>query len=299
MKNWTPSSPGGVTWSRRGILSAAACGLGVVGLAGRAPGGTGTASGLLGHTVLGSGPEPVVVLHEWLGDHTNFDPMLPSLDDRRATWVFADLRGYGLSRHRTGAYTVTEAAGDVLALMDALGYRRFHIIGHSMSAMIAQRLAVDARDRVKSLVAIAPVPASGFPTDDAGRQRLTAIIDDDDAAKAAITARTGQRYGDGWLRYKLGLARGAASREAMLGYLRMFTGTDFSAETVGLPTPVLAVVGANDIALYREASVRDRFGRAYPNFSLTVCQDAGHYPMLETPVLLAATISAFVVTHGG
>jgi pimeloyl-ACP methyl ester carboxylesterase len=59
--------------------------------------------------------------------------------------------------------TLDEACQDILALADALEAPRFHLIGHSMSALIAQRIAWLASDRVRSLVAITPVFAAGFP----------------------------------------------------------------------------------------------------------------------------------------
>ncbi|HEY0837568.1 MAG TPA: alpha/beta hydrolase [Azospirillum sp.] len=252
---------------------------------------------VLGYAVQGGGAEPVIVLHEWLGDAANWDLMRPYLDGARFTWVFADLRGYGRSKGMAGVHTVREAAGDVLALADALGFGRFQLVGHSMSGMIGQRLALDARDRVKGLVAVCPVPASGCPADAAAKARMAAVLDDDEVLREAIRLRTGHRYTAGWVEFKLGIARRAATRAAQLGCLDMFTGTDFAAEAAGLDTPILALLGAHDLPLYREPSVRERFGALYPNLDIAVCQEAGHYPMLECPPLTAALIERFVGAH--
>jgi len=283
--------------SRRSLLvSAAAAGL--VACA-TANGDTGKSAegGLLGHLRRGTGPEPVVVLHEWLGDHANYEPVLPYLSESDFSYVFADLRGYGLSKGMAGAYSVAEAAADVTRLMDSLGHRRFHVVGHSMSGMIAQYLATTVGERVKSVVAISPVPPTGFKTDEAGLKRLLAVIDDDDAARAAIEARTGKRYSRAWLDRKLAIARRSATREAMVGYLAMFTGTDFSAQAKGIATPISAIVGEHDIPLYREESIRKLLGSLYPNFDIAVDHEAGHYSMLETPVLLAALVEKALRGH--
>ena len=148
---------------------------------------------LLGHTLLGSGSSLVVVMHEWLGDCSNYDTLKPYLDTTVHRFCFADLRGYGRSMAQAGTHTLDEACQDILALADALEAPRFHLIGHSMSALIAQRIAWLASDRVRSLVAITPVFAAGFPADDATRAQLRAVATDDDAARAAIAARTGHR----------------------------------------------------------------------------------------------------------
>jgi hypothetical protein len=91
------------------------------------------------YTLIGSGPEHVLVLHDWNGDHSNYDPILPYLDGATFTYAFADLRGYGKSKQLTGVYTVGEISNDCLRLADALrwgvSYRR-----QPMTGMAVQRL---------------------------------------------------------------------------------------------------------------------------------------------------------------
>lgn len=246
------------------------------------------------YRVIGNGSQGVLVMHEWLGDHNNWEPLWPYLNTEQYSFIFVDLRGYGWSKAVQGVYSANEAAGDAAQVMERLGFRRYHVVGHSMSGMVAQRLAVNYPERVKSLVAISPVPASGFKTDDAGMQGLRAVINDDEALKRAIAARGGSRYGDTWINFKLKLARNAMTKEAMAGYLQMFTQTDFAQEARGLKTPVLAITGKYDLPFYQEDSVRKNFAPLYPNFTLKVCQESGHYSMLEAPVFLASSIEAFI-----
>lgn len=281
--------------TRRGLLQAALA----VGLASCASGPDGKdksevpAAGdqaLLGHVRLGTGPEPVIVLHEWMGDHTNYDLLLPFLPMDSHSWIFADLRGYGLSKGMTGAYSLEEAVGDALRLMDHYGYRRFHVVGHSMSGMISQYLAKKGEGRVKSVVAISPVPASGFRANAEVLAKLKAIIDDDEAAKAAILARGGTRYGRGWIERKLAMTRKATTKPAMLGYLGMFTQSDVADQVKGLTVPLTAVCGEYDLPLYRPDSIKSLLGPLFPNLEVAVSHEAGHYAMLETPPLLAGYI---------
>jgi pimeloyl-ACP methyl ester carboxylesterase len=249
---------------------------------------------LLGYHKLGNGKRTVLVLHEWLGDHSNYFPIMPYLDLNRFTYIFADLRGYGLSKFMKGRFSAAEAAADAIRLMNLLGIENFDVIGHSMSGLIGQRILLDAQGRIGCLIAITPVPASGFPLASGEKQKLVAVIGDDNAAKTMIASRTSGRYGEAWLNRKLAMVRRAALPEAMRGYLEMFTQTDFATQAAGVRTPVSAIVGAHDIPFYQEASVRRGFERLYPNFTLLVSQEAGHYPMLETPVLLASQIEEFL-----
>lgn len=249
-----------------------------------------TDRGLLGHTRHGNGGEPVVVLHEWMGDHTNFDLLLPFLPEDSNIWLFADLRGYGLSKSMSGAYSLQEATDDVFRLMDSYGYKRFHVVGHSMSGMISQYIAKIGGERIKSVVLISPVPASGFRANEKTMKTLMAVIDDDGAARDAILARGGTRYGRGWLDCKLMMTRRASNRDAMIGYLKMFTGTDVADQVRGTPTPISVVCGEHDIPLYREESLRKLLEPLFPNITLAVSREAGHYSMLETPPLLAGYI---------
>src|SRR5206468_1506795 len=106
----------------------------------------------LGFVVLGSGPRRVLVLHDWLGDRRNWDPLLPYLDLERFTYAFLDLRGYGGSRHVPGDFTCREAATDALALARHLGWERFSAVGHSMTGLVVQQLAVLAKASVERLV---------------------------------------------------------------------------------------------------------------------------------------------------
>ena len=252
----------------------------------------------LGYCRVGSGPIVCVVLHEWLGDHVNWEPTLPYFDLARHTLVFMDLRGYGWSRGLSGSYTMEEASADVLRTADRLGISRFHLIGHSMSGLIAQKIALAAASRIQTVTLFSPVPPTGFHADDAAMKALNAVIDDNEAAARAINARTSNRYGAGWMQRKLKIARDAATIEAMRGYLKMFTTQAITDDTHGLTAPIHVVNGAQDIPFYRGDASHNAFAAAYPAATFEMIDDAGHYSMLETPVRVASIIEKRVAAAG-
>jgi pimeloyl-ACP methyl ester carboxylesterase len=67
-----------------------------------------------------------------------------------------DHRGLGRSDKPDIHYTTRLFAKDCAGLMDALGIKRAHIMGHSMGARVAQWLALDCPEKVRSLVLSGP-----------------------------------------------------------------------------------------------------------------------------------------------
>ncbi len=245
---------------------------------------------ILGHVRVGHGAEPVFIIHEWMGDHHNFDLMHQFLlTGDKYSWFFADLRGYGLSKEIKGAYTLEEAANDVIALVNHYHHEQFHIIGHSMSGMIAQYITLKAGARVKSTTLISPVPPSGYPAPQGSvaYNNLLSIVSNDTALRNAIISRGGALNGEGWIERKMLMTRRACTRAAMIGYLNMFTSENFADQVRGITTPVSVVCGAYDLALYQSASLTELLTPLYPNLNITVDHQAGHYSMLETPPFLS------------
>lgn len=57
--------------------------------------------------------------------------------------------------HPTAAnYTVADQATDAVAVMDAIGWDTCHVLGQSMGGMIAQQLAIDVPQRLRSMTSL-------------------------------------------------------------------------------------------------------------------------------------------------
>jgi pimeloyl-ACP methyl ester carboxylesterase len=245
---------------------------------------------------IGAGPHPVIALHGWFGSGAAWAPLWPHLDGASFQYVFPDYRGYGERAGEAGEHTIAEAAADVVALADELGFERFSVVGHSMGGSVMQRVLADAPGRVRCLVGISPVPASGVPFDDDGWALFSGAAGEPGNRRAIIDFTTGNRLSGVWLDAMVEHSVRHSDREAFGNYLTAWARTDFHAEVAGNDVPVKVVVGEHDPAL-GEATMRATFAEHYPNLEIEVLANAGHYAMDETPVALATSIEAFLRVH--
>jgi pimeloyl-ACP methyl ester carboxylesterase/uncharacterized RmlC-like cupin family protein len=112
----------------------------------------------------GSGPV-VVLLHGYAETSDSWAPLAAELV-KRYTVVVPDLRGIGRSSHPAGGYDKKTQAGDVRAIVTALGFDRAAVVSHDIGIMVAYAYAALYPDKVEKLVVMdAPIPGIA-PWDD-------------------------------------------------------------------------------------------------------------------------------------
>src|SRR5579859_3202677 len=250
---------------------------------------------MLGYGTRGQGPQRVVVLNDWLCDTSTWDGARQYLDETRCTWAFADLRGYGKSRGQRGSFTVEEISGDVVELAAALGWRRFAIVGHSMSTLAAAHLAQHHAMLIARVVLIAPPPPRGFGYDDSTMDAVRALaLDEDEQRLRGLRRMLGDRLSDGWIRYKAERWRATSDVQAVAEYVALFGRRGLPDPERRIEAPVLAIAGEEDAPPMRSAALQPLLAPLCKSLTLTPFADSGHYPMQEMPPRLAATVERFV-----
>jgi 3-oxoadipate enol-lactonase len=252
---------------------------------------------VLGHELLGSGPTRVLIMNDWLCDTSTWDGARPFLDLARFSYAFADLRGYGRSRGHAGAFDIHEAAADALTLADALGWPRFALVGHSMSALVALHVAQRHPERIERAVLLTPPPPRGFGADEAVVAASQSLALADDATRLTVfEQRFGTRLSPAWTSYKASRWRSSADPAAAAGYVALFARDGLPDPSAKVTAPVLAITGEQDAPPMRREAVLRELEPICTELVVTPLADSGHYPMQEMPPLTVALVERFLQT---
>ncbi|GIH14351.1 alpha/beta fold hydrolase [Rugosimonospora africana] len=111
----------------------------------------------------GGAGQVAVLLHGFPEDRHSWDGVVPALAAAGYRVLAPDQRGYspGARPAARSAYTLPRLAEDVLALADAAGAERFHLVGHDWGAGLAWYVAATHPDRLISLTSLSvPHPAA-------------------------------------------------------------------------------------------------------------------------------------------
>ncbi|MCE0539383.1 alpha/beta fold hydrolase [Kineosporia rhizophila] len=113
-----------------------------------------------------SGPDngtPVILLHGFPQTSTCWLKLEPLLHSAGMRTIAPDQRGYspGAQPDSRRRYAMGELMDDVLALMDAVGHKTAHVVGHDWGGAVAWALAGRHADRFRSVTVLStPHPAA-------------------------------------------------------------------------------------------------------------------------------------------
>jgi 3-oxoadipate enol-lactonase len=225
--------------------------------------------------------------------------LVPALAERYRV-LRIDNRGAGLTGDVPGPYTVATMAADCLAVLDAAGVDKAHVVGISMGGLMTQELAVTAPERVRSICLMASHPGIAHAAIDpdtlklvtAGRTQMTP----QEAAEASIPfnyapSTPRERIEEDWsVRFPL-----ACSME---GYTAQVTGTlpwTRWDDLPGITVPTLVLHGELDrLCLPANA---DMLAERIPGAELVMVPDANHVLTTDQPEQVAKIMLDWLDRH--
>jgi pimeloyl-ACP methyl ester carboxylesterase len=273
------------------------------------------ANGATFHVARTGTGKPLLLLHGWPEFWLTWEPVMTRLAGRH-TLIAPDLRGFGDSDKPPGPYGPDQHAADMLALMDALGVRRFGVAGHDVGGAAMQPLARTAPERLAGLFFFdfvypgigarmgAPdrlnhiwyqsfhqmemAPALVGATRESCRTYIGHFLKDWSHRKNAFDDVL-EAFTDNFLKQG-NLAGGFAHyRAAHAGRVRMMQGEAPKLPPIEVPT---CVRWAEHDPLFPYAWT-DRMGETFSKLDLAMFAGVGHFPHREDPDRAASEIGAF------
>ncbi|MBB2899299.1 sigma-B regulation protein RsbQ [Kineococcus radiotolerans] len=259
--------------------------------------------------VLGHPQGPVLLLLHGFGtDQSSWNRVLPALTLHHRV-VLLDQAGAGgfdaTAYDRTRYSTLDGYAADLVEVCEELDLHDVTLVGHSVSAMIAARVALAAPDRIRQVVMLVPSarytddPTSdydgGFSTED-----IDELLDTLDSNYLSWTATVAPMVMGNPSRPELGEELTASFRQlhpdAARDFARATFRTDSRALLAEVSTPVL-VLQSRDDALAPDTAVRDVVA-CLPHATLVSLDASGHCPHLSHPDATAAAVLAHLAPPG-
>jgi len=256
---------------------------------------------------------PVIFVHEYAGDYRTWEMQMRYFS-RAHRCVTYSQRGYPPSDVPTdGAkYSQDIARDDVLALMDALGIEKAHVVGHSMGAYTALHVGINAPARCISVVAAGC--GWGSTPDAKKREEMKALAAEtgkmfaEEGIKAAAAKyadapmRQAQKNKDprGYAEFARMLADHSAEGHAQTMFnlqLKRPTLWEMEAALKKFSVPLLIMVGDEDEPCI-DGSVFLK--RTAPTAGLLVIPRSGHNVPTEEPAMFnAALADLFAAAEAG
>lgn len=231
----------------------------------------------------------VVLVHGFTGSKEDFTDISVLLAQKGHRVLTFDNRGQHESGHtrRSDGYSMHSLGRDVIELVNALGFRKPHLMGHSFGGLISQQAAVLAPNLFCSLTLFCSGPGGkpswfDFP-------QFAGLTNENKSEKwesnSSIEDQSNPKYS---LRKKRWLASDAVSTLEYREHLRNFVSLVNEIKEQAIPAHV--VFGENDDVwpLDEQREMARQLGA-----DLSVLSGCGHCPNEENPTLTADTLSQF------
>jgi 3-oxoadipate enol-lactonase len=211
-----------------------------------------------------------------------------------------DTRGHGRSDAPAGPYTIDNLAADDIAVLDAVGAPRAHVVGVSLGGMTGFGLGSHHSDRLLSLCIVAARADAPPPFAAAWNDRIALVEREGIAPLAQPTAARwcGQAFLDGHPAVAEALQRCIleTSPAGFVGCARAIQGLAYRDVINRITVPLTLVIGTQDELLLQP--MRD-LAAALPGSKFAEINGAGHLPQIDRPEEMDAVLMRHLRDAGG
>lgn len=238
---------------------------------------------------LGNGGPGVILLHGFPETSIMWEPLIVRAAAAGFQVVAFDQRGYSPDARpaEVDAYAVPELIDDVIGVADAVGFDRFHLVGHDWGSIVGWSLSALRPDRVVSWTALAiPHPEAIFERGTKPKTPTYVKVFRTTGLAETIFGFAGRWVLNNVLyasmseahraEYDAVFAEPGAMTAALNWYRAASLGED-SVELAPVPQPVLYVYGEHDFPAFVNSRVQARFPNYVEGSLKSIKLDAGHW----------------------
>jgi pimeloyl-ACP methyl ester carboxylesterase len=229
--------------------------------------------------------------------------MVPGLAERFQVITF-DNRGVGQTDKPAGPYSAAMLAADTAVLLQTLGIKKAHIMGHSMGGFIAQEMALSYPEMVDKLI----LASTNF-----GGPRHLPITPEAMAVLSDVTSDPVTRFKNGlavstapgwsannaamieeWLAWRIANPIDPAAYQAQMaiGLSLLTEEACFEPRLANIEAETLILFGEHDKVV--PPGNADLLAAKIPNSTIHLLPNAGHFFPIETPEAANEAITEFL-----
>lgn len=257
--------------------------------------------GIIHYEVYGKG-RPVLFLHGWLGSWQLWRETIERVGQSYRTysldfWGFGESRGVGGKEDAIQDFSVSAFVDMVGQFMDKLGIPKAAVVGHSMGGTVSMNAAIRYPERVVKAVAV------GSPINGKSLYLLLKLGGNPTLASLGFFIPPALRAIIGTYTY-FAANDGRAIRRMVLNDLSHTTlqsffesigtlrRTDLTSQMAQIQQPLMGIYGKKDIIVSpKQHAVMKEL---VPHAVIKYYQNAGHFPMMDTPQQFITDILDFL-----